>query len=249
MRPSEGEGRAWNAIWRTQIAQCKADTPARRWWGDRLLDAIREIETPSTKLLYAAATQLHLQNRMHAALGLLDLIPNGDEPRADVLRRRVEYALRIRALHNMSGWQDHPSILAVGHACMGHNMATRWGFAEPLVDGPFAKAVFRAPNVALDEKFERLISPDAYVYAPTKSSPNTITIPAYKAMLHHEVGPYWLDDGAALVTLLPESVHFQGHCAEDRALSSGSAALRSLSAVGKRCSDRRWLIFASPASL
>ena len=197
---SDREGRAWNAYWGTHVAYNKADESGRRSWGDRLIAAVREMQKPPRKLLYAAAIQIHLQDRMSDALELLAAIPIGEDGSADVLRRRVNYALKLRS--RLDRADPQVGILSVGQACMGHNIAIRCGLSDRVIDGPFAAGVFRAPSVALDENFEKLLSPGAYVYAKTLNSLKTITIPAYKAILNHEIGPFWLSNGAERVTSL-----------------------------------------------
>ena len=102
---------------------------------------------------------------MSDALELLAAIPIGEDGSADVLRRRVNYALKLRS--RLDRADPQVGILSVGQACMGHNIAIRCGLSDRVIDGPFAAGVFRAPSVALDENFEKLLSPGAYVYAKT----------------------------------------------------------------------------------
>jgi hypothetical protein len=73
--------------------------------------------------------------------------------------------------------------------------------AELLVEGPFTAATFHKDSsaLALEDKFQIFLSPERFKITSTPAGLSAITIPAYRAYLNHQAGPYWINGSTTRV--------------------------------------------------
>ena len=170
-----------------------------RWW--RAASERRAVAPPPRALCFFVANTLHLATEPARALEVLDLYADDGSDRAwTSMRSRLRFASQAAARLEAT----QVAIIPAGQSCIPENLPKRWGMGRHVVDGPMAGGLFYGdgPAKAMETGFVSFLDPGAYRIVKSQDGLDVPTLPAYDAVLNHEIGSYWTEDGLSRLLAL-----------------------------------------------
>ena len=182
------------ALWAARIQRAARNDQARCEGLCEIMSLISDRRSIDWRILSEVVTEIEMAGRIEDAANIMKRFPEveaGTKMR-DAMEQRLDVAKRLQKI--VEGTRH--AVIALGQQCMAHDILTRWGIGTHLIEGPFVAGVFShdAAATAIEDRFVHFFDAQSYKIVKTLNGVQAITIPAYRALLNHETGPYWLTD-------------------------------------------------------